>query len=87
VSSGKLSYDPETDAAYMHLTGQPLMPGGDSIPCDPRHGMRAFVVMGWKDGKVAGLELLGASSLLHADLLAEAQRPGSHHTGPSPSET
>jgi hypothetical protein len=32
--------------------------------------------MDWKDGKIAGLEVLDASALLHADLLAQAERPG-----------
>jgi len=34
--------------------------------------MRAFVVMDRKDGKIVGLEVLDASSLLHAGLLAQA---------------
>lgn len=83
----KITYDPQADAAYIYLTGEPLMPGRNSIFCDPPDGMRAFVVMDWKDGKIVGLEVLDASSLLHADLLAQAQRPGSRQTGPSPSET
>jgi len=32
--------------------------------------------MDWKDGKITGLEILDASSLLHADLLAHARRLG-----------
>jgi hypothetical protein len=35
-----------------------------------------MVVMDWKDGKITGLEVLDASALLHADLLAQARRPG-----------
>ena len=31
------------------------------------------VIMEWKDGKIAGLEVLTASSVLHADLLAQAE--------------
>ncbi len=34
-----------------------------------------MVVMDWKDGTIVGLEVLGASSLLHPDLLAETVRP------------
>jgi hypothetical protein len=37
--------------------------------------MQAIVVMDWKDGKIVGLEVLDASSLLHADLLGQAKRP------------
>jgi uncharacterized protein YuzE len=83
----KITYDRQADAAYIYLTGEPLMPGRNSIPCDPPDGMRAFVVMDWKDGKIVGLEVLDAASLLHADLPAQAQRPGSRQTGPSSSET
>lgn len=82
-----ISYDPEADAVYIRLTEEPLMPGRDSIPCDPPEGIHAFVVMDWKDGKIVGLEVLDASALLHADLLAQAQRPGSHQPGNNPQET
>jgi uncharacterized protein YuzE len=83
----KISYDRDADAAYIYLTGEPLTPGRDGIPCDPPEGIRAFIVMEWKDGKIVGLEVLNASNLLHADLLAEAQQPGRGQTGPSQSET
>jgi hypothetical protein len=32
-------------------------------------------VLEWKDGKMAGLDVLDAASLLHPDLLAQAIRP------------
>jgi uncharacterized protein YuzE len=84
----KITYDPEADAAYIHLTGQPLTPGRDSIPCDTPDTQRgAIVVMDWRDGKIVGLEVLEASNLLHADLLAEARQPGRGQTGPSQQET
>jgi uncharacterized protein YuzE len=35
-----------------------------------------MVIMDWKDGKITGLEILGASSSLHADLIARARPPG-----------
>jgi uncharacterized protein YuzE len=72
----RITYDPEADAAYVYLTDEPLMPGRDSVPVDPPDGTQAFVVLDWKDGKIVGLEVLDAASLLHADLLAEATRPG-----------
>jgi len=71
-----ISYDPEVDAAYIQLTDEPLQPGRDSIACSSPPGIDAWVVMDWKDGKIAGLEGLNASALLHADLLAQARRPG-----------
>ena len=72
----RVTYDPEADAAYVYLTGEDLMPGRNSVPCDPPEGEHAFVVLDWKDGKIVGLEVLDASARLHADLLAEAVRPG-----------
>jgi hypothetical protein len=37
---------------------------------------KRFVVLDWREGKIVGLEVLDASALLHADLLAEAVRRG-----------
>jgi uncharacterized protein YuzE len=48
------SYDPEADAAYIYLADESLMPGRDSVPCDPPEGEHAFVVLDWKDGKIVG---------------------------------
>lgn len=39
-------------------------------------GLRADIVLDWKDGKMVGLEVLDAASLLQPDLLAQAVRPG-----------
>jgi uncharacterized protein YuzE len=73
----RVTYDPEADAAYIYLTDEPLVPGRDSVPCDPPENIQhAWVVMDWKDGKIAGLEVLDASKFLHQDLLAQAERPG-----------
>lgn len=72
----RITYDPEVDAAYIYLTDEQLPPGRDSVPVDPPEGMRADIVLDWKDGKMVGLEVLDAASLLHADLLAQAIRPG-----------
>ena len=72
----RITHDPEADAAYVYLTDAPLMPGRDSVPVDPPDGMQAFVVLDWKDGKIVGLEVLDAASLLRADLLGQTVRPG-----------
>ena len=56
----RVTYDPEADAAYIFLTGEDLLPGRNSVPCDPPEGERAFVVLDWKDGKIVGLEVLDA---------------------------
>jgi uncharacterized protein YuzE len=71
----RITYDPEVDAAYVYLTDEALTAGRDSVSCDPPEDAQGNVVMDWKDGKIVGLEVLGASSLLHSDLLAQAQRP------------
>ena len=71
----RITSDPDADAAYVFLTDEPLVPGRDSVPVDPPEGMQAMVVLDWRDGKIVGLEVLDASALLHADLLAQAVRP------------
>jgi uncharacterized protein YuzE len=72
----RVTYDPEADAAYIYLTDEDLMPGRDSVPCDPPECDHAMVVLDWKDGKIAGLEVLDASKLLYADLLDGAEHVG-----------
>ena len=67
-----ITFDREADAVYVYLTSETLLPGRESIPCDTPDGVNAMVVLDWKDGKIVGLEVLDASALLHADLLAEA---------------
>lgn len=85
----RITYDPAVDAAYLYLTEEPLTPGRDSVLCNPPEGIQAsvvMVVMDWKDGKIVGLEVLDASSFLHADLLAQAQPPSSSQPGTSQPE-
>ncbi len=77
----RITYDPEVDAAYIYLTDEQLPPGRDSVPVDPPEGMQACIVLDWKDGKMVGLEVLDATSLLHPDLLAKAVRPGQAQGG------
>ena len=72
----RVTYDPDVDAAYVYLTNGDLMPGRDSVPCEPPEGVRAMVVLDWKDGRIVGLEVLDASKLLHDDLLALADQIG-----------
>jgi uncharacterized protein YuzE len=54
----RITYDPDVDAAYIYLTDEQLPHGRDSVPVDPPEGMRADIVLDWKDGKMAGLEVL-----------------------------
>lgn len=73
----RVTYDPTVDAAYVYLTDDALVSGRDSIPCETPPGVQTIVVLDWKDGRIVGLEVLGASRHLHADLLALAGPPGS----------
>ena len=68
----RISYDPSVDAAYIHLTDEALIPGRYSIPCETPEGVDAMVILDWKNGRITGIEVLGASHQLHPDLLASA---------------
>jgi uncharacterized protein YuzE len=70
----RVTSDPTVDAAYIYLTDETLMPGRDSIPCELPDGTGGMVVMDWREGRIVGLEVLDASSRLHPDLLALAQK-------------
>ena len=84
----RITYDPQVDGAYIYLTSESLTPGRDSVVCDLPDGSGDMtVIMDWKDGKIAGMEVLTASSVLHADLLAQAQPPGTSQTGADQTET
>jgi uncharacterized protein YuzE len=73
----RVTYDADTDAAYVYLTDEVLPPGRDSVPCDLPEGVQhALVVMDWRDGRIVGLEVLDASKVLHRDLLDSAQKVG-----------
>ena len=73
----RMTYDRSADAAYLYLTQKELTPGRDSVPLEtPKTERGAIVVLDWKDGRIVGLEVLDASKLLHADLLAEAELIG-----------
>jgi uncharacterized protein YuzE len=87
LSAVRITYDHADDAAYIYLTDEPLTPGRDTVICDLPDDARGFVAMDWKDGKIVGLEVLTASSVLHADLLAQARPPGASKAGASQPET
>lgn len=71
----RITYEPESDAAYIYLTDAELEPGRDTVELETPD-VPAGVNMDWKDGKIVGLEVLDAASLLHHDLLAQATSPG-----------
>jgi uncharacterized protein YuzE len=72
----KITYDADADAAYVYLV--------DSIPtggvAQTRSAMleldRAFIAFDFDaDGKILGLEILGASRILADGVLRTADRP------------
>jgi len=69
----RITCDPAAGAAYACLTGERLARGRTSIPAAPPEGVRAFVVLDWKDDRLVGTGIPGASSRLHPDLLDEAE--------------
>ena len=72
----RITCDPAADAAYVYLTGERLTRGRTSIPATPPEGIRAFVVLDWKDDRLVGIEILDASTRLHHDLLDQAEING-----------
>ncbi len=48
------------------------MPGRDSVPYHPPGDPQGTVVLDWKDGRLAGIEVLDASTRLPGDLRAPA---------------
>ena len=71
--SVRITYDPAADAAYIHLTGQPLTPGRTTIQAPTPPGTEGFIALDWKDGRLVGIEILDASTRLHDDLLEDAE--------------
>lgn len=61
----KLTYDPEANAAYLYVNPEPVKPG-ESVRRDT-HG--PFVFDYDADGKLLGIEVLGASAVLREDTL------------------
>ena len=69
----RIEYDPRVDSAYIYLTEEALTPGRESVPVGPSDEIPAMVVLDQKDGKLVGLEIVGAKTYLPADLLAGAE--------------
>lgn len=68
----RITCDTAADAACIHLTGEPLTPGRTTIQAGTPPAAGGFIALDWKDGRLAGPEILDASSRLHPDLLGEA---------------
>jgi len=69
----RVTYDPGVDAAYIYLTGSYVSPGRVTIPVpldDQDH--LPEVILDFKDGRLVGVEVLGAKDGLPEDLLGLA---------------
>jgi len=69
----RITYDPTADAAYIHLTGDPLPPGRTTLQAPTPPGTEGFVALDWKDDRLVGIEILDASTRLHHDLIEQAE--------------
>jgi uncharacterized protein YuzE len=72
----KVSYDPESDAAYVALVPFRAGQAKRSVPLDwnPRGGMDLIIDLD-REGKVVGIEFPDASQTLRASTLASAELP------------
>jgi uncharacterized protein YuzE len=68
----RITYDPDANAVYIHLTGDPLTPGRTTIQADMPPGTSGIIALDWKDGRLVGIEILDATRHLHDDLLQAA---------------
>lgn len=73
----RLTYDPDADAAFVVLVDE-IPPGGAprSHMCDLEVREGAVILLLDADGRLLGLELLGASRLLPPAVLASAAGSG-----------
>jgi predicted acylesterase/phospholipase RssA len=69
----RITYDPATDTASLHLTGQPLSSGQTTTNADSPAGVDAFITLDWRDNDLASIGVHEASKELSADLLNRAR--------------
>ena len=72
----RISYDPKVDAAYIQLADSIGAGGVDfTYGCDPSE-VGGMIHLDFDDqGRLVGLEVLGASGKLPTELLKQAERP------------
>ena len=70
----RVTHDPAVNAAHIYLTDEPLPPGRLSVSPELPAEVQGEVLLDFRDGRLVGIEILGADRLLHRDLLAEASR-------------
>ena len=71
-----VTYDPETDAAYIYLDVPTPGSAARTLICDEPEAAGAFHLDLDKSGRLIGIEILGAKRALPASLLASAKLPG-----------
>ncbi|HWM73924.1 MAG TPA: DUF2283 domain-containing protein [Nocardioides sp.] len=70
MSSPRVEYDPEADAAYIYLVEEILSGGvARTISMDPREGMVNIDLD--SDGRIGGIEVMDARRMLPPDLLRQ----------------
>ncbi|TWJ07776.1 uncharacterized protein YuzE [Stackebrandtia albiflava] len=70
----KVTYDAQADAAYIYLTDDPATRSAHTYLCDP-NGVDGMINLDFgADGRLLGVEVLGASEKLSAHLLNAAER-------------
>jgi uncharacterized protein YuzE len=76
LATVKVIYDREADAAFVYfVTDIPEGGAAHTEPCDIEMQGSSMIVVMDAAGKLIGLEILGASGLLPADVLARADDP------------
>lgn len=71
----RVTYDRSVDAAYIYLSDSDSLSDCVTVPCGTpggEPGVEAMINLDFQDGKIVGLEVIGASRWLPAELLAEA---------------
>lgn len=76
-----ITYDPVADAAYIQFTGTSLEPGRDTVAVEGPADAQGEVIIDWKNGKLIGIEVLGARAALREDILEQATSPGGGYRG------
>jgi uncharacterized protein YuzE len=72
----KLTYSERVDAAYLYLAGEDAL-AARTYPCDPAQAGAMINLDFDANGRLIGIEVLDASKVLPADMLATARRIGS----------
>ena len=73
----RVTFDPTADAAYIYLSESSSAEFGYSYNCDPVEAKAMINLDFDRDGRLIGIEVLGAQAHLPADVIARAERLGS----------